>query len=53
MIAGLEDGVIGERIEIVFPVNQPAQASEDDFEEWIQRFKNCVFGFFYKGFLGI
>jgi hypothetical protein len=35
VIAGFEDYVIGERVEIVFAINQPVQASEDDLEERI------------------
>ena len=41
VVAGLEYCIIGERVEVVFAINQSTQASQDDFEEWIQGFKTA------------
>src|SRR5580700_5504215 len=47
-IAGFEDCVIGKRIEIVFAVNESAQAFHDHFKEGVESFKDCIFGFCHK-----
>ena len=44
VVAGLEDCVIGKRIEIVFAIDESAQAFQDDFEEGIESFKSFVSG---------
>jgi len=53
VVAGLEDYAIVDRIEIVFPINQLTQTSQDDFKEWIQGFENTVFRFFHWQLLGV
>jgi hypothetical protein len=45
VVTGLEDRVITKRVEIVFAINQAAKTSQNDFEERIQGFKDCVFAF--------
>src|ERR1700728_4403041 len=44
VITGLEDRVIGKRVEIMFASHESAQAFQDNFEEWIQGFKGFVLG---------
>src|ERR1700721_3069072 len=48
VVSRFEDSVVGELIEIVLAINQPVQTFQDDFEEWIQCFKDFICVFFHN-----
>jgi hypothetical protein len=47
VITGLEDCIVGKRVEIVLAIDKSAQALHDNFKEWIQGFVRCIFCFWH------
>src|ERR1700722_16793495 len=41
LITGLEDCIVGKRVEIMLAIDESAQALHDNFKEWIQGFVSC------------
>src|ERR1700733_3084269 len=47
VITGLEDCIVGKRVEIMLAIDKSAQALHDNFKERIQGFVSCIFCFWH------
>jgi hypothetical protein len=43
LITGLEDGIVGKRVEIMIAIDKSAQTFHDNLKEWIQGFVRWIF----------